>query len=143
MRALYCVLAVAAVSAAGLLAARVSVSAEDRPQSGMVYEMRIYKANPGKLDALHARFRDHTCRLFKKHGIETMAFWTPTEGEEAQDTLIYIVAFPSVETQKQAWQAFKDDPAWQQAKAASERDGVLVKEVQSKNLKSTDYSPLQ
>ena len=64
----------------------------------------------GKLEALHARFRDHACKLFQKHGMELIAFWTPTDGEEAKDTLIYIVAFPSVEAQKKAWQAFRADP---------------------------------
>ena len=106
-----------------------------------VYELRTYKTNPGKLDALHARFRDHTCKLFQKHGIELVGFWTPTEGDEAKDTLVYIVAFPSVEAQKQAWKAFGDDPDWKKAKADSEKDGVLVKTVTSQNLTPTDYSP--
>ena len=105
--------------------------------------MRIYKANPGKLEALHARFRDYTCKMFKKHGMELVGFWTPTEGDEAKDTLIYIVAFPNVEAQKKAWQAFWDDPEWKKVKADSEKDGVLVKEIKSTNLKATDYSPIR
>ena len=116
-------------------------TAEEKPAAGKVYELRIYKTNPGKLDALHARFRDHTCKLFAKHGIELVGCWTPTEGEEAKDTLVYIIAFPSVEAQKQSWQAFRDDPDWQKAKAESEKDGVLVKSLTSQNLAPTDYSP--
>ena len=81
--------------------------------------------------------------MFKKHGIEVIGFWTPTEGEAAQDTLYYLVAFPSVEAQKQAWKAFFDDPAWKKVKADSEQDGVLVKEMSGENLKATDYSPLR
>jgi hypothetical protein len=81
--------------------------------------------------------------LFKKHGIEMIGFWTLMEGDESTGTLYYIVAFPSVEAQKAAWQAFKDDPAWKNAKADSEKDGVLVKEVTSKNMKATDYSPIR
>jgi hypothetical protein len=38
------------------------------------FEMRTYIANPGKLDALNARFRDHTCKLFAKHGMECIGF---------------------------------------------------------------------
>jgi hypothetical protein len=128
---------------AGTAVLRTAISAADAPSTGKVYELRVYKTNPGKLEALHARFRDHTCTLFKKHGIELVGFWTPTEGNEANDTLYYIVAFPSVEAQKQAWKAFKSDPEWIKAKADSEKEGVLVKEVQSKNLKATDYSPIR
>ncbi len=123
----------------------VSVLASDAkpPTAAKVFEWRTYKANAGKLDALNARFRDHTCRLFKEHGMEVVGFWTPTEGEEAKDTLYYLLAFPSVEAQKQAWKAFLDDPQWKKVKAESEKDGVLVKELSSKNLKATDYSPIR
>ncbi len=120
----------------------ISATAEDKPAAATkVYELRVYTTNPGKLDALHARFRDHTCKLFQKHGIELVGFWTPTEGEQAKDTLVYIVAFPSADAQKQAWKAFGDDPEWKKAKADSEKDGVLVKAVTSQNLTATDYSP--
>jgi hypothetical protein len=143
MRATLCVSAVLSVLMAGLWGPVAPASAADTPSTDKVYDMRIYKANPGKLDALNARFRDDTCRIFKKHGMEIIGFWTPTEGEEAKDTLIYIVAFPSVEAQKKAWKAFWDDPEWKKVKADSEKDGVLVKEIKGKNLKATDYSPMR
>lgn len=127
--------------AVGLGLCVLAATAQDKPAAAKIYELRVYKTNPGKLDALHARFRDHTCKLFQKHGIELVGFWTPAEGDEAKDTLVYIIAFPSVEAQKQAWQAFRDDPAWQKAKADSEKDGVLVNTVTSQNLIPTDYSP--
>jgi hypothetical protein len=133
-------LCLALVLVAMLSLASLPAIGADQATGGKIFEMRIYKANPGKLDALHARFRDHTCQIFAKHGIELIGFWTPVEGDEAKDTLIYLVAFPSVEAQKKAWEAFKADPEWQKAKADSEKQGVLVKEVQSKNLKATDYS---
>ena len=69
-------------------------TAADAPPAGKVYELRVYHTNPGKLEALHARFRDHTCKLFQKHGIELIGFWTPAQGEEAKNTLYYIIAFP-------------------------------------------------
>jgi hypothetical protein len=128
---------------AGTLMSNSSVSAADASSAGKVYELRVYHTNPGKLEALHARFRDHTCNLFKKHGIELVGFWTPIQGEKAKDTLYYIVAFPSAEAQKKAWQAFRDDPDWKKAKADSEKDGVLVKMVDSTNLNATDYSPMR
>ena len=76
-------------------------------------------------------------------GSRSVGFWTPTEGEEAKDTLCYMLAFPSVEAQKKAWADFKADPEWIKAKAESEKDGVLVKKFESKNLSATDYSPLR
>jgi hypothetical protein len=135
--------AVLSVVMASFVVWQAATRGADTPAAGKVYEQRIYITNPGKLAALHARFRDHTCKIFQKHGIELVGFWTPVEGDEAQNTLIYIVAFPSVEAQKKAWAAFRDDPEWVKAKADSEKDGVLVKEVQSKNLKATDYSPIR
>ena len=134
---------VLSVVIAGLGAVAAPAAAADAPSAKKVYELRIYTTNPGKLEALHARFRDDTCKLFKKHGIEVVGFWTPAQGDEAQNTLYYIVAFPSVEAQKAAWQAFHDDPEWKKAKADSEKDGVLVKKVESKNLTAADYSPIK
>jgi hypothetical protein len=140
MKSWLCLSALAAVVGWALAAAP---AAAVEPAGAKVFEMRTYIANPGKLEALHARFRDHTCQLFKKHGVEVVGFWTPVEGDEAKNTLVYLVAFPSVEAQKKAWQDFRKDPEWIAAKAASEKNGVLVKQVISKNLKGTDYSPIR
>ena len=107
-------------------------TAADAPPAGKVFELRVYHASPGKLEALHARFRDHTCKLFQKHGMEVIGFWTPTDGDEAKDTLIYILAFPSVEAQKKAWQDFRADPEWIKVKADSEKDGSLTTKVESR-----------
>jgi len=114
-------------------------------EKGRVFELRTYVTYPGKLDALHKRFREHTCRLFKKHGIELVGFWTPAEGPDAQNTLIYIVAFPSKEAQKKAWADFGSDPEWKQAFADSHKDGVIVDQskLKSQNLAATDYSPIK
>jgi hypothetical protein len=120
-----------------------SASAADAPSADKVYELRVYTANPGKLEALHARFRDHTCSLFKKHGMELIGFWTPVAGEESKNTLYYIVAFPNVEAQKKAWEAFRSDPEWIKAKADSEKGGPLVTTPKSINMKATDYSPIR
>ncbi len=120
-----------------------STRAEDAAKSGKVFELRTYIANPGKLDALNKRFREHTNALFKKHGVEIIGFWTPATGPEAENTLIYIVAFPSIEAQKKAWAAFMKDPDWIKAKKESEVDGVLAGKVISQNLKATDYSPIR
>jgi hypothetical protein len=107
------------------------------------FELRIYHANPGKLDALNARFRNHTNKLFVKHGMELVGYWTPADSPEAQNTLVYILAYPSREARVASWKAFRDDPAWIKEKEESEKQGVLVEKVDAKFLKPTDYSPLK
>jgi hypothetical protein len=108
-----------------------------------VFELRTYHAAPGKMKALHARFRDHTCTLFKKHHMTIIGFWVPTDAKEAENKLVYLLAFPSREAAAKSWKAFQDDPAWQAAKAASEKDGKLVDKVESVFLSGTDYSPIK
>jgi hypothetical protein len=128
---------------AAVAIASSAAGAEDAAKCEKVFELRTYIANPGKLEALHTRFREHTNALFQKHGVEIIGFWTPATGPEAENTLIYIVAFPSVEAQKKAWAGFMKDPVWIKAKKESEVDGVLVKKVIPQNLKATDYSPIR
>jgi hypothetical protein len=143
MKAIWCSLAAVGALIVGLAALGMPASAADSAPAGKVFELRTYTASPGKFDALNARFRDHTCQLLKKHGIEVVGFWTPTTGDEAKNTLIYVCVFSSVEAQTKAWAAFKSDPEWIKAKADSEKDGKLTTEVKSQNLQATDYSPMR
>jgi len=108
-----------------------------------VFELRTYYAAPGKMQALHARFRDHTCKLFRKHGMTIIGFWSPIDGKEAEEKLVYILAYPSKEAADKSWAAFRDDPDWKSAKEASEKDGTLVTKVDSVYLNPTDYSPIK
>ena len=75
----------------------------------MVYELRVYHVAPGRLGDLLARFREHTLKLFERHGMKNVAYWTPTDGPEAKTTLVYVLAYPSKEAADKAWQAFRDD----------------------------------
>jgi len=111
--------------------------------SDRIFELRTYLANPGKLDALQRRFRDHTLGLFARHSMEVVAFFTPTEGADADRTLIYLLAFPDRATADQAWNDFRADPDWVKAKGDSEVDGVLTEQVDSVFLDPTDYSPIR
>jgi hypothetical protein len=106
------------------------------------YEIRTYTAAPGKLEELHARFRNHTLKIFKKHGMEVVGFWGPTDKEKgSENTLIYILAFPSREAQENAWKSFRADPEWQAVVKETEKNGKLAAKVEWMILKSTDYSP--
>ncbi len=111
--------------------------------SGRIFEMRKYYAMPGKLDALNARFRDHTCALFQKHGMELIGFWEPTGDAEAGKVLVYILAFSSKEAKDAAWKGFVNDPVWKKAHAESEENGKLVEKIESTTLKGTDYSAIR
>lgn len=106
-----------------------------------VFELRVYHAYDGKLDDLLARFRDHTTKLFEKHGIKNIAYWTPTDDPLKAKTLIYIVAHPSREAAAANWKAFGDDPDWQSVRDKSEANGKLVEKVDSTFMTLTDFSP--
>jgi hypothetical protein len=111
------------------------------PSSTTVYELRIYHAYEGKLDDLLARFRDHTMKLFEKHGIKNVAYWTPTDEPLKGKTLVYMLAHPSREAATANWQAFRDDPDWQSVRDKSEANGKLVEKIDSTYLALTDFSP--
>jgi hypothetical protein len=110
-------------------------------KSDVVYELRVYHANEAKLDDLVARFRDHTDALFKKHGMKSIAYWTPTDDPLKGRTLIYILKHPSREAATASWKSFHDDPEWVKVSTASEVNGKLVEKVDSTYMKLTDFSP--
>ncbi|MBI1874693.1 MAG: NIPSNAP family protein [Acidobacteria bacterium] len=110
---------------------------------GRVFELRTYTASEGKLDALHARFRDHTLRIFQKHGMTNVGYWSPQDAPLAQNTLIYILAHSSREAAKKSWDAFRQDPDWQKAQKESEVNGRLTTKVESVFMNATDYSPMK
>lgn len=123
---------------ATLLAAML-IPATAANQDTRCYEMRVYHAAPGKLDDLHARFRDHTCKLFEKHGMVNVGYWVPVENTE--NKLVYVLAYPNREAREKSWKAFMADPDWQQAWKDSEKNGKLVNKAESSFLEATDYSP--
>jgi hypothetical protein len=104
-----------------------------------VYEMRTYYAPEGRLDDLHARFRNHTVKLFEKHGMANIGYWTPIDNKE--NKLVYILAYPSREAAKKSWAAFGADPAWLAVRKEAEAKGPIVAKHESLYLKATDYSP--
>src|SRR5438874_4250538 len=108
-------------------------------QDTRCFELRTYYAAPGKLDDLHARFRDHTLKIFEKHGMSNIGYWVPIENPD--NKLIYLLAFPSVEAKEKAWKEFGADPEWKTAQKASEANGRLVTKFESTLLTATDYSP--
>jgi hypothetical protein len=113
----------------------------DQTVSTTVYELRVYHTYEGKLDDLLRRFREHTTQLFERHSIRNVAYWTPTDDPLKGKTLFYILAHPSRQAATANWQAFRDDPEWQDVQKKSEANGKLVEKVDSTFLTLTDFSP--
>jgi len=109
------------------------------PADTRLYELRTYYAAPGKLDALNARFREHTLKLFEKHGIVNIGYWTPVENPDQK--LVYLISFPNEAARKASFDAFGQDPAWKAVVRESEANGKLVTKVDSLFLRAVDFSP--
>ena len=109
-----------------------------------VFELRTYTAPPGKLEALKTRFRDHTIRLFKKHGMEAIGYWTPQDKPNSENTLIYVLIHPSREAATKNWAEFQADPEWVKARADSQKDGPLTtKTPESVFMDPADFSAIK
>lgn len=106
------------------------------------YELRIYYPAPGKMDALNARFREHTLKIFEKHGMTNVAYWNePATPAAPNGRLVYVLAFPDKAARDADWEAFRTDPEWLAVVAASEAGGKLVEKIDSSLMSLTDYSP--
>ena len=143
MKKLCGALAIIALGVAGLGFYSVAGAKGEKKVDNRVFEIRTYYAMPGKMQDLHARFRDHTCKIFKKHDMTLIGFWVPTNPKDAEEKMVYIMAFPSEEAGKKSWDAFRKDPEWIAARDASEKNGKLVAKVESVYLNPTDYSPIK
>jgi hypothetical protein len=116
----------------------MSLQAQDR-----VFELRTYISKEGKLDNVVARFRDHTTKLFEKHGMQNIGYWVAADAPASQNTLIYIIAHKSREAAKASWDAFRLDPEWVKARTESEANGAIVDKVTSVFMSATDFSKIK
>ena len=107
----------------------------------MIHELRVYECVPGRLGALHERFRNNTLRIFARHGIKSVAYWEDYVGISGR--LTYILEWENLTHRERAWDAFTSDPEWQTVRAKSEESGPIVARVIATFMKPTDYSPLK
>ena len=121
----------------------VSEEASAGAETEQVFELRTYTAAEGKFDDLLARFRDHTLRIFEKHGMTNVGYWTPQDEPLSANTLIYVLAHPSREEAEQSWRDFSSDPEWQSVAEESQRDGRLIAGLERVFLDPTDFSPMR
>ena len=108
-----------------------------------VYELRLYQVNEGKMDALIARFGDHTDAIFKRHNMKSIGYWRPEDAPYSQNLFVYILEHPTREEAKKNWAAFQADPEWKKVKADSEAQGPLAKHIDSYFMNPTNFSALQ
>ncbi|MBO9640335.1 MAG: NIPSNAP family protein, partial [Siphonobacter aquaeclarae] len=59
------------------------------PADGRLYEMRVYYSPQGKFPDILARFRNHTTKLFEKHGMTNVGYFTPLDNPDS--CLIYFL----------------------------------------------------
>jgi hypothetical protein len=111
--------------------------------AGRVFELRTYTAPEGKLPDLHARFRNHTMRMFERHGIKNVGYWVPQDAPTKDNTLIYIISHESRAAAKKSWAAFGADPEWQKVAKESQMNGKIVAGITSVYMDPTDYSPIK
>ena len=122
-----------------------SLRAEAEKPAAKVYELRTYTTEEGRLPALQARFKDHTLKLFEKHGMQNVIYFTPIDkdGKPIDNKLVYLIAHKSLEAKSASFGAFGKDPEWVAARDASEKDGKIVAKVESQLFVPTDYSPMK
>ncbi|HMD44229.1 MAG TPA: NIPSNAP family protein [Candidatus Acidoferrum sp.] len=124
-----------------LWAAANVVRGESDSEATMVYELRMYQTYPGKLPDLLTRFREHTMKLFEKHGMKNIAYWTPVDEPKKSNMLIYVLQHASREAATASWKAFQEDPEWIRVRDKSEENGKIVEKLESTFMVLTDFSP--
>jgi hypothetical protein len=113
-----------------------------RADSNRVFELRVYHAVPGKVQALEARFRDTASKLLAKHNLQAVGYWVPEDGPAFENTFVYILAHPSREEAKQNWDAMRADPGLLEM-LKSEQTDKLVEKIDSAYMRPTDFSPMK
>ena len=108
-----------------------------------VYELRLYHVHERKIDALKARFGDHTDSIFKRHNMKSIGYWSPEDAPSSQNLFIYILEHPSRQEAEKNWAAFQADPEWKKVSDESQVNGRIVTKVESVFMEAADYSPIK
>ncbi len=133
----------ATLALVALLGGPLSTSPALAQDDGTVFEMRTYTSTPGNFEALLTRFRDHTMRIFAKHGMTNIGYWIPTDEELSQNTLVYILKHDSQDAATASWRAFISDPEWQEVDQASNADGAILQNIERQFMTAADFSQIQ
>ena len=120
-----------------------AIAVVNAQNANRVYELRTYTAPEGKLPDLQARFRNHTMRIFERHGMKNVGYWVPQDAPAKDNTLIYIISHESREAAKKSWAAFAQDPEWQKVNKESNANGKILAGVVSVYMDPADCSPMK
>ena len=126
-----------------LMLAIVRLPASNPQPPHHVYELRLYHVKEGKIDALKARFGDHTDAIFKRHNMKSLGYWSPEDAPDSQNLFIYILEHPSRQQAEKNWASFQADPEWQKVKKESEANGPLVDHIDHYFMDPTSFSALK
>jgi hypothetical protein len=108
----------------------------------MLYELRFYDCLPGRLPDLVKRFETVTMKIWERHGIRQVGFWTTVIGGSNQ-ALTYMIAWESLADREKKWAAFQADPEWQKKRAESEANGPIVANIRNEILTPTAFSAVK
>lgn len=126
------------------LRGEMTTSAAQAQGANRVFEIRTYTAQPGKFEAMKARFKDHIVpTMFPKYGMTLVGFWTASDAPLSKNTLVYVLAHPSREAAKKNWDAFRAGPERAKVWAETEKDGPINLKVESMFANAVDYSPIK
>lgn len=134
MKKLLCVL--------GILFGVFVISSAQAAEPSPVFELRVYTSPEGKMPELLARFKNHTTKIFERHGMVNVGYWLPVE-QKGGDKLYYILKHKSRAAAEASWKAFSADPEWVKVRAESEANGPIVSSVESTFLTSTEFSAIK
>ncbi|MCX7422411.1 MAG: NIPSNAP family protein [Planctomycetia bacterium] len=118
-----------------------TVGEDKKAATAGIYELRTYTTHEGRLPNLHARFKNHTMKLFEKHGMKNVMYWTPTDEKLVSNTLVYILWHASPDAAKKSWDAFRADPDWHRVRDESEKDRKIVSKVDAVYMTLAEFSP--
>jgi hypothetical protein len=136
-------IAAALLLLAGFAAGALTQHSLSAQAPARVFELRTYTAPDGKLGDLHARFRNHTLRIFEKHGMTNVIYFSPMDAPASQNQLVYLISHKSRDAAKASWDAFRNDPEWKKVASESQVNGPITSKVESVFLTTTDYSPMK
>jgi hypothetical protein len=128
---------------AGFAAGALTQHTLTAQSAARVFELRTYTAPDGKLGELHARFRNHTLRIFEKHGMSNVIYFSPMDAPASQNQLVYLLSHKSRDAAKASWDGFRNDPEWKKVASESQVNGPITSKVESVFLTTTDYSPMK
>ena len=108
----------------------------------MIYELRVYRVSPGRMQEVLDRFENIVFRYWKKYDIRPAGFWTTVIGECHLD-LHQILVWESLADREKKWGAIMGDTDFKAEMATTEKNGVPGASVTNTIMAPTRFSEMQ